>query len=255
MSAGMTAAAMGGSGTTYSAGKYMPHTEYGRSATESMTVSPPDFGGMRGVGLFIMILAHAALVQKAIKLAKDYYKTNKKDYDFWKAYYRAPSAVTAAEAFSSVVNPTYVADLYASTPGGISKMRGVERKWFEARRRTHRYAVGAQRRLDYDMAVMRTSAVIAGWNMGRRYEINWADVHNDRAFNRKLAVANLGMAAGNQAMQGLATATGKLTQAYNDVGDELSSLGNGAYQHSGYNAGRQYAKDKYKQNTGEQNGT
>lgn len=210
----------------------------------AQATSTIDKGGMRGIGLLAMAIAEFALKKKAIDLAEDYYNTNKKDYDFFRSVHQTPMAQTASEAFSASNAPVN-SDLYASVPAGIAKAGIIDRQWFEARRRIPKYNVGQQRRLDYDMAVARVSAVAAGWNIGIRYELNWADAWNNRVFDRKIAVANMGIGVGNIVRQGLAASVSNLATAYDGIGDTIAAIGNGYAAKTGYIAGRTETADRY----------
>ncbi len=205
-------------------------------------------GGMRGIGLVVAILADIALKQKAIGIMEDYYKINKKDYDFYDAVHKAPMQQSVAEAFGPG-NPKYIEDNYASAAGGMVKAGIVDKQWFEARRRIPKYNVGQQDRLDYDMAVLRSFGVIAGWNLADRYEINWADVRNNRAFNKKIEVANIGIGVGNQVRDGMVRATENLATAYDNVGDTIASITKGYAAKKGYEEGRTDIKRKYDEGT------
>lgn len=210
---------------------------------------PLSPGGMRGIGLLAFMAAQIALKIETLDLAKEYYKTNKRDFDFFKATHQPGMHSTASEAMSPIYNPSYQPDLYASAPAGLSTAKAVDRKWFEARRRAGRYNVGVHSRMDYDFALLRAAAVASGWNMGRRYEISWADAHNERAYNRKLAAANMGIQAGNTMRQGLATAVGNLQSAYTGIGDSVMSVGNGYYKKAGYDDARSQVRARYGQAT------
>lgn len=205
-----------------------------------------DKGGMRGIGLLAMALAEAKLKRDTIELAEDYYNVNKKDYDAFVSIHQGPISQTVSEAMSSVTNPAYEYDLYASIPAGIAKTSISDKQWFETRRRMPRYATGAQKRVDYEFALARTHAVVAGWNIGTRYEINYADEHNNRRFDRKITASNIGIGIGNIVRQGLASSVSRLASSYDDLGDTISTIGNGLAARSGYNAGRQIAGDRYK---------
>lgn len=218
-------------------------TQYGTEQDISgLTVAK---GGMRGAGLVAAMIAEIALKQKAVDLAEDYYNVNKKDYDFFIAQHQAPIAQTASEAFSPTLNPKYTVDFLAMIPGGVAKTSILDKQWFESRRRAHRYAVGAQRRIDYQFAVTRTFAVVAGWNLGKRYEINWVDDRNNRRDNRRVAIANVGIGVGNIARQGLASSMSGLASAYDTVGDTIATIGNGLSANMGYRAGRNATRERY----------
>lgn len=206
-------------------------------------------GGMRGLGLLAIAIAEVALKKKAIDLGKDYYKTNKKDYDFFKRVHQPMVQATVTEAMSAISNPYYLPDTYVSAPAGIVKASILDKQWYEARRRNPKYAVGIGRRLDYDFAIQRTHGVVAGWNLGRRYEEVWADEHNNRAFDKKISVSNIGVAQGNIVRQGLSAAVGNLASSFDNLGDTISSIGNGAAKAKGYEAGRAATQQRYRDNT------
>ena len=204
-----------------------------------------DKGGMRGLGLIVMAIAEFELKQKVIDLGQNYYNINQQDYAFFANRHQPQMAQSAAEAFSQSLNPTYPYDFYASLPGGIASTAVNERQWYEARRRMPKYNIGQQRRLDYDMSIMRLHAVASGWNAGTRYELTWTDQHNIRAYDRKLAVANIGLGIASIVREGLASAVGEVSQAYDTLGDTIASIGNGYSEQGGINAGRQQARQMY----------
>ena len=204
-----------------------------------------DKGGMRGIGLLAVVLAEIALKKESIDLAKNYYKTNKVDYDFFVAVHRGPIAATVTEAMSDTLNPLYRHDYYASAPAGMAKASIVDEQWFETRRRTHRYSTGLQKRVDYDFAVLRMHGILGGWNLARRYEMTYADEHNNRRFDRKIEASNIGIGIGNIVRQGLASSVSNLSSAYDGLGDTVASIGNGLAANSGYAAGRNRAQSSY----------
>lgn len=205
-----------------------------------------DKGGMRGAGLIAVALAEASLKAKAVELAEDYYDTNKKDYDFFRSTHQGPISQSVDEAMSETTNPTYIPDPVASIPAGIARTSIGDKQWFEVRRRAHRYAVGMQKRIDYEFAVLRTHAIVAGWNIGTRYEINFAEEHNNRRFDRKIAVSNIGIGVGNIVRAGLASSVSGLASAQDNLGDMISSIGNGLAANTGYRAGRQDTNERFK---------
>lgn len=205
-------------------------------------------GGMRGIGLAVFLIAQIALKLKSVDLTEDYFRTNRRDFDFFTSTHQGPMAASVQEVMSPQRNPTYRPDLYASAPAGIAKSKVIDKQWFETRRRTHRYAIGAQQRLDYEFAIQRTAAVATGWNLGRRYEMAWSDAHNERAFNRKIAMANVGISAGNTIKEGLATAVANVNNAYSSLSSSISSIGNGYFAREGYQDGRSSVQQRF--NTG-----
>lgn len=215
----------------------------GNGADLAANTQSVNKGGMRGLGLVAAIIADIALKNKALGIAEDYYKTNKKDYDFYFATHAGPAQASVTEAFGAG-NPKYTQDLYVSAPSGIAKSSVIDRQWYEARRRLPKYNIGQAARLDYDMAVLRTHAVVAGWNLADKYELNWADERNERAFKRKVEITNIGLGIANSVRDGMARATANLSNAYDNMGDTIASIGNGYAAKSGYDTGRQMGRDK-----------
>jgi hypothetical protein len=199
-------------------------------------------GGMRGLGLLAAAIAEYELKKSAINLAKDYYNINAKDYQFFQTNHQPGIQASANEVFDNTFNPQYDYDFYASVPAAIARVNNTDKQWYEARRRVPKYNVGQQRRLDYDMAVARAHAVTAGWNAGIRYELSWVDDHNNRAFNRKAAVVNVGIGIGNIVREGLASSITSLSTSYDAMGDTVASIGNGYAAFSGYNDSRQQVR-------------
>lgn len=230
-------------GTYTGAGQFQLFND---SPSQATLTNGMDKGGLRGVAMLFVMLAEWKAKKKSIELAEDYYKLNKRDYDFFKATHQPGMAASATEAMNPTTNPNYTPDYYASSAAGVAKAGIADRQWFETRRRAHRYAIGRQRKVDYDFALLRLHAVIAGWNVARRYEYTYAQTHNNRAFDRKLGVANVGIGVGNIVRQGLAASVGKLASAYDVIGDTVSSIGNGLAAYSGYRAGRENTRERFK---------
>lgn len=216
---------------------------------QAMLLASNNKGGMRGLGLIAVTLAEIALKNDTVNLARDYYKINKQDYDFFVATHQAPIAQSVAEAMSPVDNPEYKHDYYASVPAGMAKTAILDKQWFETRRRTNRYAIGTQRRVDMDFAVRRLHGILGGWNIARRYEMTYADEHNNRRFDKKLEAANIGVGVGNVVRQGLASSVASLASAQDNLGDTISTIGNGLAANTGYRQGRQYANQRYQDQT------
>lgn len=195
-------------------------------------------GGMRGIGLMAVLLAEAALKKKSVDLAEDYLKTNRREYQNFVAIHEGAIQQTVVEAMSPNINPAYKHDYYAAAPAGMAKSAVLDQQWFESRRRVHRYAVGLQGRLDYQFAAARMHGIVAGWFLGRRYEMAYADEHNNRRFDRKVEASNIGIGIGNIVREGLASAVNKLATSYDNIGDTISAIGNGYARRSGYQEGR-----------------
>lgn len=240
--AGPTTTAMAPAKTGYTTGQKQ---QFNGEDAQATLLASIDKGGMRGIGLLAVMIGEIVLKNKATDLARDYYKINKKDYDFFKSVHQGPIGQTAQEAMSPSDNPVYRADFYASAPAGMAKASIIDKQWFESRRRVHRYAVGAQRSIDYNFAVVRLHGIVGGWNVGRRYEITYADEHNNRRFDRMVEAANIGISVGNVVRQGLANSVSGLAGAYDNIGDTISTIGNGLAANSGYKAGRKDTGQRY----------
>ena len=249
---------MTGEVTTRVASGYTPQNGYtGKGMTQQFAgsdaqatlLNSTDKGGMRGIALIAVTIAEIALKNKATGLARDYYNINKKDYEFFISTHQGPIASTVTEAMSDATNPKYVADFYASAPAGMAKSSILDQQWFETRRRTGRYSYGLQRRIDMDFALARLHAVVGGWNIAYRYELTYADEHNNRRFDRKVEVANIGIGIGNVVREGLASSVQNVASAYDNIGDTIASIGNGMAANSGYSAARQATNERYARET------
>lgn len=214
---------------------------------QALTIASSSLGkgGMRGAGLMLVLLAEAALKKKSVDLAQDYLKANQDEFNHFVAIHEGAIRQTVDEVMSPIINPVYTHDYYAAAPAGMAKSAILDKQWFETRRRVHRYAVGLQARIDYDFAVARMHGIVAGWFLGRRYEMAYADEHNNRRFDRKIEASNIGVGIGNIVREGLATAVNKLATAYDNIGDTVSAIGNGYAKREAYTEGRAAAKARY----------
>jgi hypothetical protein len=159
-------------------------------------------------------------------------------------------AASAAEAFDPVKNPAYITDKFVHIPAAAARVAEVDRQWLVARKSLSRYAVGAGQRIDYEYAKNRTQQMAASWFLGWRGEINYAQAHNERRFNRKVMMVNVGVGAGNAVSQGLATAAGNLGNAYGSLGNQFGSLASGLGEEIGRRQGQEETNKTYKQITG-----
>lgn len=234
--------------TSVGAGTYMMQGQTQPASgdtAQQIAATSVNKGGMRGIGLMAVMIAEAVLKKKSVDIAEDYLKVNRREYQNFVAIHQGAISQTVTEAMSPTLNPEYRHDYYAAAPAGMAKSAILDKQWFEARRRTHRYAVGLQARIDYDFAMARMHGIVAGWFVGRRYEMAYADEHNNRRFDRKLEASNIGIGVGNIVREGMATAVNKLATSYDNIGDTVAAIGNGLSKRSGYQAGREDTAARY----------
>jgi hypothetical protein len=233
---------------TYTGGN---QTQYGATSQDVSDMSGgKSAGGMRGIGLIAFVLGQIFLNNKSNELAKDYYNTNKQDFDFFTHTHQAPLANSAAEAFNLSANPTYVQELYVATPAAAARVAETDRQWLSARKSLSRYAVGAGQRVDYEFAKQRVALMAANWYMGFRSELTYTQDHNERQFNRKVMVVNIGIGAGNEVAKGLASAASGLNSAYTQLGNQFGSIASGLAGSIGQKQGQADVRSDYKQITG-----
>lgn len=204
-------------------------------------------GGMRGLGLIAFVLGQIYLNNKAMSLAKAYYNTNKQDFDFVVNTHQGPMAASAAEAFNVDENPSYVQDKYVAIPASAARVADMDRQWLSARKSLSRYAVGAGQVLDYEYARRRTQIMASSWFLGWRSELDYAQQRNERQFNRKVTVVNIGIGAGNEVARGLASAAGGLNSALTSAGNQLGSIASGLSQNIGHRQGQADTQQTYRQ--------
>ena len=225
--------------------------QYGATSSEVSEMSTgTSAGGMRGVGLIVSILGQMALQKKNLSLAKDYYNTNKRDYDFFNATHRGPMAQSVQEAFSPTANPEYLHDKYVSVPAAAARVADIDRKWLTSRRSLSRYAVGAGKRVDYEYAKQRASLMAANWYLGWRNELTYAQERNERRFNRKVNVVNVGIGAGNAVASGLASASANVMNANAGLANQFGSIAQGIIGKNAEDRGRADARSIFHQQTG-----
>lgn len=204
--------------------------------------------GLDGLaGIAVMIL-QAALAEQQYELARSYYKTNKKDFDFWQANYSSRVLSHAQQAFTT---PFYTPDYYPMTGAALAQVKQYDEKWFQTRRRLHRYALGHQRHIDYQFYNLRRRAVFSSLVTGRRVEDARKDWKDDQIQTHKVQALNIGIALGNIARQGLAQATATKEKAFDELGSRLGGLANGLFQRKGYESGVERANQIMNQKVGE----
>lgn len=204
-------------------------------------------GGMRGLGLIALVLGQLYIDNKIIDLASDYYKVNLQDFQFFQSTHQAPMAATAAEAFNPALNPAYVQDKYVAIPASAARVAELDRRWLASRKSLSRYATGAAQRLDYEYAKQRTAQMAASWFLGWHSELAYAQEHNERQFNRKVTVVNIGIGVGNEVARGLASAAGSMNNALTGAGNQLGSIASGLSQDIGQRKGAADTRQMYRQ--------
>lgn len=195
-----------------------------------------DGYGLDGLAGLALMLIQIAISEQQYELARSYYKKNKQDFDFWQANYSQRVQDHANQAFNT---PFYTPDYYPMTGAALGRVKAYDDKWFQTRRRLHRYAVGHQRHVDYQFYNLRRRAVFAALIAGRRVEDARKDWKDDQTQTHKVQSLNIGIALGNIARQGLAQATATREKAFDELGSRLGGMANGIFQKKGYEAGMQ----------------
>lgn len=204
---------------------------YGGNDYTRLTI---DGGGGSGwVAAAIAALQFGMAIEQ-YNIAKSYYNKNKTDFDFYQNYYQPKFTQHKNDAFSQL---DYVQDYNLPVGGMLGRVKVYDEKWFQTRRRLHRYAVGLGQHTDYTFYMLRRRAALAGWVAGRRVEDARKDWKDDQYFTHKVQALNFGITAGNIARQGLAQATSTLMGAYEEMGSRIGGFANGLSKFSGYQSG------------------
>lgn len=193
-----------------------------------------DGFGVGGLAGLVLMVAQAGLAFEQYKIARKYYDTNKQDFNFWQANYSQRVLAHAQQAFTA---PFYPPDYFPMTGAALAQTKVYDDKWFQTRRRLHRYALGHQRHVDYQSYNLRRRAVFAAFVTGRRVEDARKDWKDDQTQTHKVQSLNIGIALGNIARQGLAQATATREKAFDELGSQLGGMANGIFQKKGYEAG------------------
>ena len=206
---------------------------WGNNDNSRVDVSGAGLSGIAGASVAVM---QVLLAEAQYALARRYYDTNKLDFYFYQDHYQVPFIEHKNEAFNA---PTYNADYFPMTGASLGRVKAYDEKWFQTRRRLHRYNVGQGMHVDYSFYMGRRKATMTSFVAGRRIEDARKDWKDDQAHTHKVQALNFGITAGNIARQGLASATKELENAYDEMGSRIGGLSNGLSRFGGYKAGRQ----------------
>lgn len=190
-----------------------------------------DGGGLNGFAGAAVASLQLAIAVEQFALAKKYYNTNKTDFDFYKNTYQNALLFHNVEAFNT---PFYMSDFLPMTGAMLGRTKTYDEKWFQTRRRLHRYAVGMGRQVDYLFYMTRRKATMTSWMAGRRIEDTRKDRKDDQIQNHKIQSLNFGISAGNIARQGLASSANTLTHAFDEFGSRISGFGSGLNRYNSY---------------------
>jgi len=198
------------------------------NSTVGDLVNNYSFGGIDGFAMAAVLAIQAGMLFANYTLAKDYYDTNKKDFDFFKNVYQTKMAPALAEA---ITRPFYLPDYPSNTGRGVAKGQvTLDRQWFQTRRALGKYHVGLGRRVDYKYAMAKFNAELDGANLGLRYEDTRKQKYDEQRHAHQTEILNLGISAGNTARAGLATSMGTLMDARDQLSSQLSNIGNGFFE-------------------------
>ena len=221
-------------------GAHSGHVEGYMNADPSGLAMGINVTGMRNVLAQVAVAAvQASVIHDQVSLARDYFNTNKQDYDFWRVTYRDRMQDMRAEIYneSRQLFDRFLTP-FCYKQSGASMSREVDRRWQDTMRRTNRYATGHHIAATQDFALMRHNAAVSGYNTGAELARHKVDTYDDRRHMRRLAILNIGLAAGNTAKTGLSASVGTVVNAQNQLGSAVGAFGNGLSRLSGYTAGR-----------------
>ncbi len=210
-------------------------TPWGMNDTAIMRI---DGGGLNGLAGVAVATIQFIIARFQFNIAKRYYNKNKQDFDYYKNNYMPRILSHAQQAFNT---PFYTPDYYPMTGAALAQVKQYDEKWFQTRRRLHRYALGHQRHIDYQFYNFRRRAVFSSLVAGRRVEDARKDWKDDQIQSHKVQVLNVGIALGNIARQGLAQATATREKAFDELGSRLGGLANGIFEKKGYESNMQHA--------------
>lgn len=198
-------------------------------------MSGVHLGGLHGLGQIVIVAAQLAALTANLNTAKNYYNTNKKDFDFFKANYQARLQSALNEAMTrplyeaGIFTPEYgTLDYLASTGRGQSiAARRLDRQWFITRRGNSKYRFGLGQWIDYKFSMAKYNEAQNGWNLGFRYEDTRKQAYDETRHRHRLQILNLGVGVGNLAKAGLATSVATLNESRSQLASSLGSIGNG----------------------------
>jgi len=198
-------------------------------------------GGTRLWAIYSCYQQLQALKQN-LTIAKNYYTTNKQDFDFWNTTYNPRMLLSLNEGMT---RPYYTTGTFLPQYGQLDYLaslgRGqsrasfkIDKEWHQTRRRVGRYNIGQGHRVDLKYATARLNAEFEGWNIGYRYEDNRKMVYDEQRHAHQAEILNLGIGAGNAARAGLATSVEGLSEAKAQKAGQYGALSNGLSTFAGY---------------------
>lgn len=203
-----------------------------------------DGGSGTGILGAAIALVQAYFAFEQVQLAEKYYDTNKQEFDFFKNNYQSRMQSHKNQAFTT---PFYTLDYNPMTGASLTRTKVYDEKWFQTRRRLPRYSLGQQRHVDYQFYMLRRKAAFSAYFTGRRVEQGRKDRYDEQIQTHKIQALNFGIAAGNIARQGLASAVETKMRATDELGSRIGGLANGLSRFSGYASGFNNASDKMAQ--------
>lgn len=220
-------------------GAHANHVEGGMVSDPAGLAMGVDFSGLKAIVRATLTAAQLVVLNKQIGLARDYYNTNAQDYAFWRTTYQPRFTSLRTEVYAEA-RPTFDRFLspFCYKMSGAAASREVDVTWQNTARRVGRYNTGALLGLTHEFAVMRHNAQMNGYNAATATARHKVDMYDERRHMRRLAVLNIGLAAGNTARAGLASSVGTVMGASEQLGSTFGALANGLSRNLGYTRGR-----------------
>jgi hypothetical protein len=177
---------------------------------------------------------------KILDLQRKYYNLYRQQREFYyDVFQQGVERPLAEETYTELpYEYNYIArlnELYDSTFGPLASPQTDMQGWWER----HAAYYGAS--LDGNMLLelpFELARIKSDWmNYMMRYEEHYYDVVNDRRWQRRFAVHNIGIKQGTAIAAALDNSLAAYTDHLHDFGNQLATYGNGAARYVGYKKG------------------
>lgn len=177
------------------------------------------------------------IYDRMLVVAQAYYEDFENDYLYWKNVYvpfLLEEFLPEVQAFEYYIGDGRGLFAPASPDRDLGRrgqmaaayIKEIDIAWRTKRRITNQYARGEMQMDDIEASIRKYQAMIDQGITARRIEDIYEDEFNNRAWNRLLIAANIGLAGTNAASAGYSSAMGAYMGAMQDMANYKTALGN-----------------------------
>lgn len=174
---------------------------------------------------------------RMVIIAREYFEEFNNDFSYWKNVYvpfLLEEFLPEVQAFRYYIGDGRGLFAPASPDRDLGRrgqmaaayVKEIDIAWRTKRRITNQYARGEMQMDDIEASIRKYQVMIDQGITARRIEDIYEDEFNNRAWNRLLIAANIGLAGTNAASAGYSSAMGAYMGAMQDMANYKTALGN-----------------------------